>query len=684
MTLGAALVCGTALPVYAKDSAAAAPVVPTDGAGQVYARAYFDRFAPKSALDMLSQVPGFAIREDDQGRGLGQANTNVIINGQRIALKSESIGDRLQRISADKVERIEIVDGASLDIPGLSGQVANVVTSIGGVSGQFTWQTRFRPGYVEPEWFGGNVSVNGSTKTLEYSLALSNDNGRGAAKGPTTLYDAAGTVIETRDGHIANVSDMPKLAGSLKWTGPGGSVANFNASYQRQYYDGISDEDRFPVGGVMRHRDYDQFDRDWHYEIGGDFEFKLGPGRLKLIGLERYDHDNYREDVTFIRADGSPSTGGRYVNRNESGEHIGRGEYSWKMLGGDFQLAAEAAFNRYNGVASIYDLEPDGSYTEIPFPAGTGGVTEDRYEVVLTHGRQLASNLSLQLGIGGEYSKLSQTGANGLTRSFRRPKGSLALAWAPAKNLDVSLKVARVVGQLSFGDFLARVDLDQGQDNAGNVELVPPQRWNIDFEVKKGLGRWGTTDLTLFYSGIDDYIDVIPLGGGLESTGNIPHAYRYGLNWTSTFNLDPIGLKGAKIDSSLQLEKSRVDDPVGGFARYFSNYQDRHAEINFRHDIPRSSWAYGMGAQYDHRRPYWRLYEVGFNYEGPIYTYAFVENKDVFGLTVRAQLFNITNGHRYFSRTVYAGPRDTAPVLFFGDTRQRVGPIFDFSISGKF
>lgn len=683
----AASALAIAAPAFAEssDDAATTPAAPapTDGR-EVYAPAYFARFAPKSALDMLAQVPGFSIREDDQGRGLGQANTNVLVNGERIALKSEGIGDRLRRISADKVDRIEIVDGASLNIPGLSGQVANVVTSAGGISGQFDWQTRFRPGYVEPEWFGGNVSVSGSTKAVEYSLALSNGNGRGAAKGPTVITDGQGTLIETRQTHIANVSDSPKIATSLKWDGPGSSVANFSASYQRQWYKGINDEDRFPVSGVPLHRDYDQHDRAWNYEIGGDFEFALGPGRLKLIGLERYDRDNYYEDVVFTKSDGSPPTGGRYRNMNESGEHIGRGEYSWKMLGGDWQLAGEAAFNRYSGVAKLYDLDPTGAFVEVPFSAGTGGVTEDRYEVVLTHGRQLARNLSLQVGIGGEYSRLSQTGVNGLTRSFKRPKGSLSLAWTPHKGLDLSLKVARVVGQLSFGDFLARIDLDQGQNNAGNVQLVPPQRWNVDFEVKKDLGRWGTTDLKLFYSGIDDYIDVIPVGGGAESTGNIAHAYRYGLDWTSTVNLDPLGLKGAKIDTNLILEKSSVDDPVTGTRRYFSNYQDRHAEANFRYDIPGTPWAAGVGAQYNHRRPYWRLYEVGLNYEGPIYSTVFVENKNVFGLTMRAEYFNVTNGHRFVERTVYDGPRDTAPVLFVESTRQKVGPIFNFSISGKF
>src|SRR3546814_5564159 len=87
---------------------------------------------------MLNQVPGFSIRENDTVRGLGQATGNVLFNGARPSTKSDTIVTQLTRISAADVERIEIVDGASLDIPGLSGQVANIVFRADGFSGQFS------------------------------------------------------------------------------------------------------------------------------------------------------------------------------------------------------------------------------------------------------------------------------------------------------------------------------------------------------------------------------------------------------------------------------------------------------------------------------------------------------------------------------------------------------------------
>src|SRR5690348_4817918 len=70
-------------------SVAPAPVATPAAAKRVYTVADFARFAPKTAYDMLVQVPSFLIRTADESqRGLGQASENVLINGERIANKS--------------------------------------------------------------------------------------------------------------------------------------------------------------------------------------------------------------------------------------------------------------------------------------------------------------------------------------------------------------------------------------------------------------------------------------------------------------------------------------------------------------------------------------------------------------------------------------------------------------------
>src|SRR5829696_8874902 len=82
-----ALLAGSAFaasaPVWAQTAPPPPAATPTANK-RVYVPADFARFAPKTAFDMLAQVPGFTIRSADQERGLGQASENVLINGQRI------------------------------------------------------------------------------------------------------------------------------------------------------------------------------------------------------------------------------------------------------------------------------------------------------------------------------------------------------------------------------------------------------------------------------------------------------------------------------------------------------------------------------------------------------------------------------------------------------------------------
>ncbi|MFC1841109.1 TonB-dependent receptor domain-containing protein, partial [Thermodesulfobacteriota bacterium] len=435
---------------------------------------------------------------------------------------------------------------------------------------------------------------------------------------------------------------------------------------------------------VDQFRDFDLRDRGHSYEIGGDLDFDLGHGRMKLIGLERFNSSDMKQSSILSFVDKSPSTGSRFTTQSESGERIARAEYKWDMLGGNWQLDTEAAFNRFDQASQLYNLDTNSSFAEIQLPNSTGGVTEDRYEMILTHGRSIREGFTMQLGAGGEYSKLAQAGSGGLERTFWRPKGSLLLAWTPKKGLDLSLKLARRVGQLSFDDFLAEVFLDEGNANSGNVKLKPTQSWESDLEIKKDLGEWGSANLRLFARWYDDYVDIIPMPGGGESPGNIDNAKLYGIDWNSTFNLDPIGWKGAKLDYSIKLEKSIIDDPLTGVERHFSRHYDRVGDISLRHDIPGSNWAWGLGMEFYHVQPFFRLSEVGREYEGPIYTRAFIEHKDVFGLTMNLMIFNLTDGRGIYHRTVYTGLRNSSPVLFIENRDLSVQPIFMLNITGSF
>ncbi|MDE2563840.1 MAG: TonB-dependent receptor [Sphingomonadales bacterium] len=677
-----------ALAVSAPARAASAPVVASAPAGNigksVYTPADFTRFAPKTALDMLSEIPGFSIREPEQARGLSQASGNVVVNSARLTSKSDDVRTQLSRIPASSVERIEIVDGATLDVPGLTGQVANVIARSDAFSGSFKWAGQVRPHYAHPLFTDGEISVTGRKGRVQYTLSLTDNAGRGGAGGPTVIRDSSGAVTETRDDVVTNDYDSPKLSAAFHIDGPGSAVGNISASYQWTREHDLEHSNRTPVGGQPYRRELAVINDTRNREFSADYEFAVGPGRLKLIAQNRKSHEPYFQSIIFFSASGNSTSGDSYRQLGEPGETIGRGEYSWKMLGGDWQLAGEAAFNSLDNAAFTGTLGSDGTFVETPFAGGTAGVREDRYETSISHGRPLAPNLTMQLIAGSEWSTIRQTGTSGKQRSFFRPKGSLSLAWKPSARFDLSLKLQRRVGQLSFYDFLARQFLDNGNANSGNADLVPQQDWTLEAEANRSFGPWGSAKLRFYGRQVVDYVTVVPIGANGESVGNVPSAKVRSIEFTGTLQFDPLGWKGAKLDVYGLYQYTRLPDPLTGAPIAYSGISDKVLSLTLRDDIPGSSWAWGGEVQYSHQSLSYRLGEFGRDYEGPVYTSLFIESKNVFGMTVKGEVFNLNNGRQRWDRVVHTGRRGSSPVAFTETRNRLIGPIFILSVKGNF
>ena len=660
----------------------AAPAAARIEGVRTYTPEDFTRYAPRNALDMLEQVPGFVIRQAVQERGLGQATGNVLVNGQRLSGKSNDVLTQLGQMPAVNVVRIEILDGATLDIPGLSGQVANVVTKAKGISGQWEWRPDFRKYFTDPQLTRGSVSMSGTKGLVDYTLGLDNSANHSGAGGDTVIYNADGSFREYRYDEWTGEVDRPKVSGQLAYTGATGSVGNFNASWQKIFFDYVEDGTRTGPGLADRVRTVRAEEGGHNYELGGDYEFALGSGRLKFIGLNRFVHTPTVDTVETSFDDGTPTEGFRFARDGEERERIARAEYRW-TLGGDWQLSGEYAFNSLDSAAELSVLDGNGVYQSIPLPGATATVEEDRYEVMGTYGRALNATTSLQVSLGGEHSTLAQVGAGGLVRSFLRPKGLVSLAWNATPRLDLNMKLQRRVGQLNFYDFLASVDLNEDQANAGNPDLVPPQTSELEVEANRDLGSYGNTSGRVYFQRIDDIVDTIPIGATGESPGNIDQATVFGFEWKGTFQLEPFGWPGAKIDARIQHEKSRVEDPLTGEIRPISNNLKDLAELSLRHDVAGTDWAWGGDLSYYYSARDYRLTEVGRQWEGPVWGGLFVEHKNVMGLTVRFSAGNLTDARSMWQRTVYVDRR-TGPVDYVEDRDRRIGPIYSFSISGKF
>jgi hypothetical protein len=670
-------------------NAAPSPVATPGTAKRVYTPADFARFAPKTAYDMLVQVPSFSIRSADQERGLGQASENVLINGQRIANKSGGAIDELQRTSASSVDRIEIVEAASLGIAGLSGQVANVIlkeTKAG--SGQFEWRPGFRAHFTEPEVMNGSMSYSDRLGPVDYTLSVNPGTGRGGLGGPVIISDPNHNVIERRDEVFHSEYQELALKGKFALDGPGSSLGNLTLGYTPYWSPQFLGDTRLLTSGERRSRVNRSNKDGFTADISGDYEFAFGPGRLKGIGVWHREHaPSITTQVLTFDSSGADPSGARFSRDAKYAEAIARAEYRWKSGRNDWQFSLERAFNSLDQVGRFFQLNPQRVFVEVPLPGGTGKVTEVRYEALGSLSRPLASNLDLQVAAGAETSALDRVDDDEPARKFFRPKGSVTLAWRPSKGWDVSLKLRRRVGQIDFLDFLSQPVLSQDRENAGNPELVPPQSWEAETEIAKDLGRWGKTRLNLHYYRVEDIIDVIPIGANGQGIGNLPRAIKYGAESTSTLLLDPLGWHGAKIDLNAGFEASSVKDPLTGQKRPISGNYDRWGSAQLRHDIPGTPFAWGAGVQYNHFAKNYFLTEVIRTLDIPRAYSLFVEDKNFLGLTVRASVFNIfagRHGLHTVRRVVYSGFRDRAPIAFFEKHDDLVGPLFDFTIKGTF
>ena len=682
---GCVLACVSA-PLAAQEAPPqTTPASAPDAAKRVFVPADFARFAPKTAYDMLLQLPGFTIQSASGERGLGQASENVLIGGQRVADKSGGAIAQLQRTPASAVERIELLDAAQLGISGLSGQVANVIVRAGGASsGQFEWRPEFRAHYSHPNLFRGSFSYSGKTGPVDYTLSVENQANRGAYGGPFVwIYDAAGSEIERRDLRLYSDFDQPKMTARFKYNGPDSSVANLSVMYGPYWYSFGNNEIRTRPGGDDRVRDTVQTQQGYMFDLNGDYEFAIGPGRLKLIGVRHFEHEPTFTTQRTVYASGVPDDGTRFARDARIGETILRGEYAWKSGSNSWQVSLEQAVNRLEQVGRLYLLSPAGSYDEVPYPEGSGAVLEHRYEGIASLSRPLSSSLDLQLAGGAEISKLERLDGNLPPRNFFRPKGSASLAWRPAAGWDTSLKLSRSVGQISFYDFLAQPNLTQDRTNSGNPDLVPPQSWELEGEVGRSLGAWGKTRIKLYGHRIDDIIDIIPVGTNGEAIGNLPRASRLGVESSSTIQFDPIGWKGAKLDARIGFVQTSVRDPLTGEKRPISGEDDYYGSLTLRHDVPNSQIAWGSSASLYHSSKTYFLTEVGRGWEGPVFANVYVEHKNLLGLTVRATAGNVLGARHKFDRTVYNGYRDRSSVAFVEHQDTAIGPIFTLSVKGK-
>jgi len=657
----------------------------------VFPASYFETYVPRTALDMVSRIPGFQIQQGDTGRrGLGQGGANILINGERLTGKADPFA-QLDQLLASSVVEIRILEGATLSIPGLSGQVADIrVVKSAKLSGTWEWNPEFRK-RLKPNLLKGELNVSGEANILgglTYAVTLRDYGFRSGARATETLRDDTGQLFETRDEEIQNTGMQPGIAINLGWAPKPDHKANLNAEYFLFNFDRASRVVRVPVtaAGSNLLTASTASEDEWNLELDADYEFPLFSGRMKFTGV--LDRESSPSANSFSRT--SPQTGflgaSRFEREGEELELIGRAEYSWSPSEGrDWQIAAEGAYNELDTGQQVFIQTPGGTLTG----QGLSGfiVSENRAETTLTHNRPLGEKWNLQASVGVEYSELMQERTGGAVsepREFVRPKGFISANYKASETLDIRTRIERQVGQLNFFDFISSVDLEDNLGRSANPDLVPSQSWLANIEFDKDFGEGNTLKVTFDGGLVSDTVDRIPIGANGDGVGNIGTATTLAVHVESTLKGERWNLPGTELNLSFGLHHSNVDDPVLGFSRRLNGDSKVHYDVSYRHDIPQTDWAYGgyMGRNISALQ--YRLFSIDRNGDDKPYVSVFVEHKDVAGMTLKADLGNLAGQEEFFERTRFTARRDVGVVQQTEEIKFNYGPILRLSLSGSF
>ncbi len=666
MSFSALLLLGTSINAWVPQPA----VAEAGPAKAVYQAAYFAKFAPSTALQMIERVPGFTLEIGDQDvRGFGQAAGNVVINGQRPSSKSDTLDTILARIPASRVVRIEVGPGEQFgsEFTG-KPQIANLVlTDAGGIAG--TLEVQARRSFTGKYYPQGSASALLRTGKSTFNASANFYNNQTTEEGTDTLTALpSGTPIEFR--RKVNTIDDPNGDLSASWAyddGPN-KTAHLNGRFALDRFALTQNNAVFPASGANRNDMLTQRYRQREFEIGGDLTRPLFGGAIKLLGLATRRH-RVNSDLSANRV-GSVVIGGfAQTLEDQRDETVGR--LVWNkadVLGWSLELGAEAALNRLDSQVNLFSIDGTGAQTRVDLPVDQALVTEYRGEAFINAGRVIGKGLRLDLGLVYEKSHLTVTGdANARrTLSFLKPK--VSLDWRPDGGWHVQLSVARTVAQLEFEDFIGAAELSNDRINGGNTDLLPQRAWESRLTVEHPILGDGRVRFELGYDRIALVQDRVPTPEGFDAPGNLGKGVLLKVQSTLDIPLAKLGIKGGRLTARGTIDKTSVLDPYTRQFRAFSYYSLASFDIGFRQDL--KSFAWGVSLSGNSPSTAFRQNEIDTAGRDTPYVKAFVEYRPSPRTTLTLGLDNATGIAAYRQRTFFDPDRTTTTPSAF-ELRER-------------
>ena len=689
-----------------------------DDSTVVYRADYFAEFNPITAQDMVNRIPGVGgatgsgggfgggAGGGNGGRGLGGGGgSEIIINGKRMAGKSNQASGQLDRITAGQVDYIELIRGTSgdLDVRG-SGVVVNVILleelSATAVNVEINMD-RYADGESQP---GGSFAISGNLSGLGYVLSAVAEprydhriTYEDSMLGDFTANDAI------REDQIREQTSYDYSA-NLDYEFSPNSSARLNALYSQN--DNPTSLARRTVNRrvypytIALQREELPGERD-NWEIGADYELRTEQGsRFKGLVIsnqgnvdsirKRYDvADEGSEELTLFLDTGS-------VTR----ERIARGSYTFDFFESqDVEIGIERAQTildsrlAYGVVDAAGTPDPSlGGLVAQSVSNAVSTVEEMRYEPFLIHNWQLSSQMSLETSMLYESSEISQSGETSLSRDFGFFKPKVDFRYDLTPQLQIRATVEKRVRQLRFGDFVASND-DQDNDSnvlGGNENLKPEWLWAYDLKGEYRLPNdVGVVSAGVWYHehfNVIERIDATVDEDNLQSiAGNIGNGHMYGLTAAASIRMRMISMPNLLITANFNVKDSSVIDPFLGIDRRFANFDRGRLRLGMRHDVTSLGMSYGMewNNRFDANIKRYEIDDIELRAGDPNVT-AFVQFVDRRGITYRFDARNANDNMQCRERQRFVGRVSDGILEEIEDNCGGSGRTLSLKINGNF
>ena len=658
----------------------------------IYEAAQFAQFNPQTALDMVSQIPGFSLDGGEDRRGFSGAVGNVLIDGVRPSTKSQGVGGILSRIPASQVVRLEILRGAAVagDASGQSTLLNVVRTESAGsgvYSGGFELTSR---GVPAPR---GEVSYSGRNGNVEYSIAGSIFSQYRDLPGWRLFYDEPGDVYtgraetpsprDFREASITGSLAFPLWGGRLSVNGQL-NANRFNADNDYYFFDALDTPDSALLQDIT--------EQNRGYEFGVNYDRDVGPWSLALIGL--INRSTYESDENDLFLNGLGAFDGDFFQdiRQESGESIARASLS-RSLGTHHRIefGAEGAFNSLD-----QRLDLEGSFAPPTFDNANVLVEEERAELFASHTWRPNDQWSVETRLNWETSTLTFTGDSNQTVDLAFWKPSVQITRTFAGNNQLRFRVYRDVSQLDFGDFVSAAATADAIISGGNPDLVPQTDWRYELGADLHFPGGAALGLTLTQHQISDVTDVVYIpAAGYDAPGNLGDGEATSLD--VNFSTPVSFIEGGRLTISGYLWDTEVTDPLTNQPRIFSYRPESQIEVNFRQDLPDLQIAWNISVFKEGEVQAYRFNEIDTSEEGPWVDLTVETTALPHGMKLTAIAANLFDGTVYRDRRFFDqdGDLGTPGLQSLGrngintsrDYRQREftqAPWFILQLSGTF